>query len=323
MEEKKEKTNANFVKLLSSYTVKDVMVPQKLIEIDADKTSLLHGFEELLTHNILSAPVYHKNSDGQKQYLGFLDVSDLVSCVVYAHTHGKKSTSWAEVVGEGAKAKFKDAKDGVNIQYLAKRFPWNPVKETTSLFDVAKLLGGGLHRVPVVDKDGHCFAIVSQSSLIQVFHKNKDKITPDSEQTLEFLKIGIKKVVSINEETIALKAMQTLDEEKVSGLAIVDEDGMLIGQTSANDLKLFVLDRGQLTMDLPILDYLSEIRQREASKKEKPGVVKVHTDVSLGRVIGLIAATKLHRVYLADKEGKPIGIISISDILHFVTDKLA
>lgn len=102
----------------------------------------------------------------------------------------------------------------------------------------------------------------------------------------------------------------------VSGIAVVDRDGKLIGNTSAKDLKLFMLDRGTLSLDKDILTYLSQIRQREHIDEVHPSC-SVQVTATIGHVIELMAATKYHRVFLTDKEGRPIGVLSLSDVLKF------
>ncbi len=43
---------------------------------------------------------------------------------------------------------------------------------------------------------------------------------------------------------------------------------------------------------------------------------------SLGHVIGLMAATKHHRVFLVDHDRKTVGVVSISDIMKFAGAEL-
>jgi len=108
----------------------------------------------------------------------------------------------------------------------------------------------------------------------------------------------------------------------VSGVAVVDNNGKLVGNTSAKDLKLFMLDRGNLSLDQLIMEYLSAIRQREMVNEAHPSC-SVQLSASIGHVIELMSATKYHRVFLVDKEGRPIGVLSVTDILRFACADLA
>jgi len=102
----------------------------------------------------------------------------------------------------------------------------------------------------------------------------------------------------------------------VSGVAVVDSAGKLVGNTSAKDLKLFMLDRGNLSLDQLIMEYLSAIRQRELVNEVHPSC-SVTVSASIGHVIELMHATKYHRVFVVDPNMRPIGVLSVTDILRF------
>ena len=51
--------------------------------------------------------------------------------------------------------------------------------------------------------------------------------------------IGTKHVISVGKSTKAIEAFRTMDNKKISGLAVVEEEtGKLIGNTSSSDLKV-------------------------------------------------------------------------------------
>jgi len=92
----------------------------------------------------------------------------------------------------------------------------------------------------------------------------------------------------------------------------------LIGNTSARDIKYLVLDKGELSLEMPVLEYLAAVRQRIITSQEKAPVCAVQKDASLGRVIGLMGATQFHRLFIVDK-GNPIGVVSVTDILSYAS----
>ncbi len=51
---------------------------------------------------------------------------------------------------------------------------------------------------------------------------------------------------------------------------------------------------------------------------EKPAVVTVTPNVPLYDVVHKLAKTGLHRLYVVDPEHKPIGVISLKDVLRYV-----
>ena len=48
-----------------------------------------------------------------------------------------------------------------------------------------------------------------------------------------------------------------------------------------------------------------------------------HSSDTLGAVIDKLAATRIHRVYLVDKTDKPIGVVSLGDIISVFVEEPA
>jgi len=203
---------------------------------------------------------------------------------------------------------------------LAGRNPFKPVTLKSSLWDVAVILSGDDHRVAVVDDNGKCTAIISQSNFIKFFELHKTDLSGDLDQTVEDIGFPLKKVITVPSTETALNAFKTLDKFRISGLGVVKaEDGTLIGNTNAQDLKFHVLDKGRESMSVPILSYLSRIRQREITARDKYPICSVKKTDTMGRIIGLLAATRFHRIFVEDDKRNPIGVCSITDILKFAT----
>jgi len=71
----------------------------KVIEVLSSDT-LTHGFSLLVEHGILSAPVWDVEN---KQYIGFLDMRDLVSFAVFAHNERQAFRTIQELLDTRAK----------------------------------------------------------------------------------------------------------------------------------------------------------------------------------------------------------------------------
>jgi len=182
------------------------------------------------------------------------------------------------------------------------------------------ILSGDDHRVAVVDDNGKCTSIISQSNFIKFFELHKTELGSDLSQTVDEVGFPFKDVITVASTETALNAFKMLDKFRISGLGVVaPEDGSLIGNTSAQDLKYHVLDKGRESMSVPILTYLSKIRQREVTARDRYPICSVKKTDTLGKIIGLLAATRYHRIFVEDDRRNPIGICSITDILNFAT----
>ena len=316
--------NATFKSFLSSHTVREMIAaspPQRVVEVECTCTPY-EGFETLLKANILAAPVY---DPAKKEYTGFLDVRDLVSSVIFAHEEQllQAERPWSETWMDVARRKGSGGREGgenvgsASVTYLSRRSPFRPVRLSSSLLDAAKALATRVHRVPVIDESTRrCVYIISQSSIINFLIQHKALFRDEWKQSIASLSLGLCQVISISTDATAWTAFKLLEVSNVSGVAVVDGMGKLVGNTSAKDLKLFMLDRGNLSLDQLILDYLSAIRQRELTNEVHPSC-SVTVSASIGHVIELMHATKYHRVFVVDKEGRPIGVLSVTDILRF------
>jgi len=92
-------SNTLFQKFLQSYTVAQLVELNKeitVIEVDGS-SSPQEGFEVLLRNNILGAPVWDKK---KSKYVGFLDIRDLVSALVFSRD-SKKLPDWQEQMVHG------------------------------------------------------------------------------------------------------------------------------------------------------------------------------------------------------------------------------
>lgn len=83
-----------------------------------------------------------------------------------------------------------------------------------------------------------------------------------------------------------------------------------------------MLNRGNLSLDAPIQDYLAKIRQRDIDEARHPSC-SVSIGATISHVIGLLSATGYHRVFVVDAAGRPVGVVSITDILRFASAEAA
>lgn len=300
------KSAAALRNVLVNHTASEIETSGKVIEIDSTSTPL-EASMILWSNNILGAPVW---DDAQKRYLGFFDVRDTLSAIIASHKEVKElgtlslMTKW-----------FEDFH--VTVSYLAARNPFVSCTPETSLEEVCSLLSQHqCHRIPVMGKDGRCSSIISQSALVKALVKH---VNDPLDETLEEAKLEYKKdLVSALDTASAKDVFELLDSKRLSGIAIVDsETGKLVGNTSARDIKLAISETG-VDMDMDILSYLATVRQATPTKKERYPSAHVATTSTVGHAIRLLEKTGYHRVFVVDQECKPVGVISVADVIRFV-----
>jgi len=109
-----------------------------------------------------------------------------------------------------------------------------------------------------------------------------------------------------------------LEQNKISGVAIVTELGRMIGVTTSKDLKMFVKQPSLNLLRGPIFQNLKLIRLDDLDERSLS--VSVFEKDTFKRTIEIMSATKVHRIFVMDneKDFKPIRVISIFDILNYI-----
>ena len=241
---------------------------------------------------------------------------DILSAVIASHKeHEDEDPSSPDVMTKWF------SKMHLSTSYLAARNPFVSCKADTPLEDICGILTKqSCHRIPIVGDDGRCTGIISQSALVKFLVA---RVPADAmEETLAQAGLNYKKeVVQAKDTATALDVFELLDSKRLSGIAVIDgEDGHLVGNTSARDIKLMVLDEGRSAniMEIDILSYLAVLRQATPVKKERYPSAHVAETSTVGHAIRLLAKTGYHRVFVVDKETKPVGVISVADVIRFV-----
>jgi CBS domain-containing protein len=275
--------------------------------------------QKLSSANVLSAPVW---SEETKKYTGFLDMRDLVSSVVFIAEHASncQTKTLADL--------FVNAKwvgGAFTVTYLSRRNPFRSVKASDSLATVLELLSkkgpGRMKRVAVVDEAGKIVNIVSQTTLVAYLSSQIASHHLYVGKTVEELHLGSAPPISIQEQAPAIEAFKLMDTKQITGLAIVDAQGKLVGNISARDLKIFIkhIDFGKLVQ--PVGEFVKHLRQFALDIKSP--TITVFGSAKFELVIGKLAATKVHRLFVVDDEThfRPLRVISLADVLSAVLQK--
>jgi CBS-domain-containing membrane protein len=106
----------------------------------------------------------------------------------------------------------------------------------------------------------------------------------------------------------ALIAFKKIHQDGVSAVAVVGDDGRLVGEVSAADLR--GLNRERLSdLTKPVIMFL------KSSKGDLTKPLTCHGKFTLSQVMAGIIRSKAHRVWVVDEDDVPIGVITLSDIL--------
>jgi len=313
--EKDEKLDS----LWSAVKCKDLVKKQTIHVIDA-KSNVINACETLAKHCISSAPVW-SNEDGV--LCGMFDFRDLGAQLIKAFDNNdskNKSLSTLKSVLSHNSAEL--ASD------LSQHNKFYTVNEDDPLLNAVEFFGQGIHRVCLLNKERKLTGILSQSDAINYFYQElkKPELKDLAEKSIGDLKIIHEGVVSLDENSSVLEGLKLMHNNGLSSIALIDKKGCVTGNFSISDIK-YLLHLDQLNLlHSTCAAFIQDVRL----KKDKEGGYKTvlpvfiisHTD-TLEHVVGKLVATQVHRVWVAQSstERKPVGVVSLSDILKFLTPK--
>jgi len=204
---------------------------------------------------------------------------------------------------------------------FCKRNPLHKVNQNIPLKDLIAFFGKpheSIRRVAVVDDNHNLIGVMTQSMLIRTIAKD----LADAPQ-LRALKVDsldstpVNKIATVTSDVSAFEAFMKMHKEGVSSLAVVSKTGDICDNISATDLKGVVTDFRFLL--LPVSDFLLQTRNQiigKKKKKKRDGLVHCNRDNTLLDLINLTCMNGVHRLYALDDQGKPSGVISLTDMCH-------
>jgi len=135
-------------------------------------------------------------------------------------------------------------------------------------------------------------------------------------KTVQELNLGTGGVYTIEKKKKAIDAFVEMNNKKISGLGVVDDNKMLIGNISARDLKQVKSNNIFGILNKSCGAFVSFIKQQ--SFNETAPVISCTLDTSFDYVIRRMAVNKIHRLYVCDKELKATHIISLRDLISCI-----
>jgi len=302
-------------KLLSQTPVGSLIleqdVPYGIVSV-SKLDSISHAFKQMIDKKILSVPVY----DPIKHHFeSFIDMVDIVSFCVERLPQEELTNGDLSSLMESAK-EFKTVNCG-QIADISKRNQYCPVESTAPLRASIELMAKwSVHRVPVVDAGGDLITILTQSRVIKYIHQHMNMFEDIAGRTLESLRMIHEGVISIPHRSLTIEAFKAIHDKKVSAVAVVDNDGKLVGNVSASDLKVVGYDGALLSrLFYPISQFLKILphEHKEALKIEGPVCVK--PSATFREVIDKLVNIRIHRLYVVDDNQIPIGVVSQLEVL--------
>jgi len=256
--------------------------------------------EELSNSHISSAPVLDL---GTNEPLGFVDTLDLAHFLLEGTKRGD-ITNRTEFFGKQKVSMIFDS---------SKRNSFVPIKMNSTLLAAANIFKQGVHRIPVMNEKNEIVSIISQSDVIYFLYENKDKLGTSFNVKLKDMgEEVIHKIICTSKQARTMDAYGLFFSQGVNALAVVDDKGVLVGNLSPTDLKGLHGRSVENLLD-PVEIFLRTSRIRQKQKQDF--VAYVDVNATMMDVLNIIVSQHIHRVWIVDDNIKPIGLVSLTDII--------
>eukprot|EP00049_Salpingoeca_infusionum_P012995 m.241569 g.241569 ORF g.241569 m.241569 type:complete len:367 (+) comp15327_c0_seq5:116-1216(+) len=274
----------------------------------------VRAFHELVKHGVHSAPVY---DSAESRYIGVFDMADML---VYVLSTLHRTSETDEVLPDELTTNLIDILAWVNrlvpdsatdVTNLSKRNPFVTINADATLLDAMVQFGQkGVKRLAVVDSvSGKVTKYITQSGLGRVLQEHEDAVSGFGTETIHSKKLGFIDVKTVNQDAPAVRAFELMEKFKVGGIGVVNSSGVLVGSLSDTDLRaMFEVPNFRL--------YGLTVSQLLAKLGHTGRVFTVPPTAQLRDAFAQLNEHRVHRLYIIDEQGKPIGVVTYKQLLQ-------
>ncbi|KAI9140351.1 hypothetical protein BKA69DRAFT_1080545 [Paraphysoderma sedebokerense] len=333
---------------------------QNLVSCDIDQTTVEECYDLLHQHQLRAIPVYETVDANTKKWRGIVTLFDLLSYSVFQPVLSQEKLTETHFFPDPSVTEFFIHPISYAVGYSAESTSQYVVTPETDIKTLLEIFSSGVHYVlvaPVIDdsqsggengENGEEEVvitgneeprIISQSDVIEwlnrTSHDNMWNEVKDIEVSnvmnrvakIEAEKEGVeigfvsdirtRGVVAVSLNDTALQAFKRMFHYKVTSVVILNEAQRVVGVLSASDIR--GLNRYRLKSLLePVLTFLQHCRgivRDPLAVSESTKVAETLTQFAEGQVHQLVVIDKT-----APAEGKPVGIVSMSDICSILVN---
>jgi len=286
----------------------------ELIQVHSD-TPLSDCLKKLNENHILAVPVF--NSE-QGKYIGILDMFDIMRFTALGFFEDRM---YNDKLFEEFSFAEETAEDLIDKSAHSQKVFMLSWKE--SLLDAMTLMNG--HKLPrilvrfptkIYDKEekmsGYTLRNLSQVDIVKYLFENLPQLFDVKiSQLKELYGQPLEHTTSICVHQPALEGFLKMFDNEITSVAVIeDTNSKIVANLSASDLRGLTVDRLKL-VKLPVLEFL---KQTQGDRKE--GVITCTLEETVKEAMRKITQFEVHQVWIADESGKPIGVITLSNIIE-------
>eukprot|EP00658_Telonema_sp_P-2_P078119 TRINITY_DN7239_c0_g1_i10.p2 TRINITY_DN7239_c0_g1~~TRINITY_DN7239_c0_g1_i10.p2 ORF type:complete len:123 (+),score=26.92 TRINITY_DN7239_c0_g1_i10:309-677(+) len=109
----------------------------------------------------------------------------------------------------------------------------------------------------------------------------------------------------------AIDGFERMETQSVSGLAVLNDEGQLVGNLSASDL------RGMGRHEFG--DLLMSVEDFTLINKDQVQGYCLPPDATLDCLLQTFKEKRVHRLYVVDERNSPMAVITLTDVMRLLT----
>uniref|UniRef100_A0A7S0ZHW3 CBS domain-containing protein n=2 Tax=Timspurckia oligopyrenoides TaxID=708627 RepID=A0A7S0ZHW3_9RHOD len=278
------------------------------ISIESDINSAL---EYLDSEKLILAPVL----DHSGKYSYIIGVHDLV----YYCISDIESIDEIKLISDKESLPKLNHKIHQMIEMKPKEyFMLEHVDSNDSVKKALELLSKGNHKVFVNDQDKNSW-LLSQHDMI-IYLNNHPEIVSESVKKLTMKSLGFseREITSQDSNASAFSVLKSLVSFELTAMPLLDgESGRIVGNFSTSDL---------IGMDAVMIQELALTARQFLDEKDARGAghpVTVEESATVAEVLVLLAYSGAHRVWIADSNKMPMGVVAMTDLLTTILSEVS
>jgi len=280
----------------------------KVISIPSD-VSIAQAVEMLTQNNILAAPIENTDSSSPNKYLGIIDMVH-IACYLLDHSHEKHDKPAIFQEYDLMKTTLKD----VHVADFWAKFV--PLQQEDTLLDAMLIMGNyGVHRVPVVDKEGNIINIITQSAVVDQISKHMDEFKEVCSKSIEELGLADRReCFKVTIDSPLRDAIRAIRDHHVSAVPVLGFGDIVVGNVSARDIRQLIIKPDNYRMiRSPVRVFINAITAVE-HEAMSPAITSRPKD-TLEKLLVQLATSKIHRTYVCDNSGHLLRVVTLTDII--------
>jgi CBS domain-containing protein len=273
-------------------------------------------------HNISGAPLLDDTTA-----VSFIDVVDIVCFLMEKLREPKESritpTSTSLDTDDlsimFARADEFKGEPLAKVGDMSKRNLYVSVPSDAPLSRVITHFRKGVHRVALLDQSRNVENVVSQSDLLRWLSEDPKRIPPmkgiHEAGNMNWMH-AVTAEDQVSSVTPAFRAFESVQKSSKGAVAVVDDEGAIVGCLSASDLKKISPILSNLLQ--PVADFLAPVRKGQ--ERSPDWVITANTNTTMKDLVNTMTREKVHRVFVVEASGKPKSIVSLTDIVRELFD---